>query len=227
MMKSIHGKISDRRLRLFVCACVRLAWDNLTPASQDAVEVGERFADQAAKRAELNRASRSASQEADQRAAEAEATMDPEQGAYDPDEDAAVRANAAEAARLTLTPRLDLETIQGVMRTIYWAVIQDVNGPGGDPDDWQCMLLREIIGNPFRPASLNVVRQSATVVGLARAAYEQRASPAGTLDPDRLAVLADALEDAGCTETPILEHLRGSGPHYRGCWAVDLLLEKE
>jgi hypothetical protein len=41
---------------------------------------------------------------------------------------------------------------------------------------------------------------------------------------DRLPLLADALEDAGCTDTAILEHCRGPGPHVRGCWVVDLLL---
>jgi hypothetical protein len=43
---------------------------------------------------------------------------------------------------------------------------------------------------------------------------------------DRLPVLADALEEAGCTNADILDHLRGPGPHARGCWAVDLLLGK-
>ena len=61
---------------------------------------------------------------------------------------------------------------------------------------------------------------------LATAAYEERILPAGTLDSDRLAVLADALEDAGCDNEDILSHLRGPGPHVRGCWVVDLLLGK-
>jgi hypothetical protein len=43
---------------------------------------------------------------------------------------------------------------------------------------------------------------------------------------DRLPILADALEDAGCTERAILDHLRGPGPHVRGCWALDLVLGK-
>jgi hypothetical protein len=37
-------------------------------------------------------------------------------------------------------------------------------------------------------------------------------------------VLADALEEAGCTDADILGHLRAAAPHARGCWAVDLLL---
>jgi hypothetical protein len=64
------------------------------------------------------------------------------------------------------------------------------------------------------------------VARLASAAYEDRNLPEGTLDPVRLAVLADALEDAGCTDAEILGHLRGPGPHVRGCWAVDVMLGK-
>jgi hypothetical protein len=59
------------------------------------------------------------------------------------------------------------------------------------------------------------------VVCLAQATYDNRTMPAGTLDPARLAVLADALEEAGCQDAEILGHLRGAGPHVRGCFLVD------
>jgi hypothetical protein len=91
-------------------------------------------------------------------------------------------------------------------------------------------MLRDIFGNPFRPVSISpsiLTWNDAIVVRLAQAAYEERHLPAGTLDTNRLAVLADALEEAGCTSEDILGHLRGPGPHVRGCWAVDLLLGKE
>ena len=65
-----------------------------------------------------------------------------------------------------------------------------------------------------------------TAARLASAAYEDRNLPEGTVDLVRLAVLADALEDAGCTDADLLGHLRGPGPHVRGCWAVDLILAK-
>jgi hypothetical protein len=51
--------------------------------------------------------------------------------------------------------------------------------------------------------------------------------PSGELDKGRLPILADALEDAGCTNADILDHLRGPGPHVRGCWPVDLILSKD
>jgi hypothetical protein len=62
---------------------------------------------------------------------------------------------------------------------------------------------------------------------LAEAAYEGRELPGGTLDVARLAVLADALEEAGCGNAELLGHLRGPGPHVRGCWVVDLILSKD
>jgi hypothetical protein len=62
------------------------------------------------------------------------------------------------------------------------------------------------------------------VLALAQAAYDERELPAGTLDTTRLAVLADAVEEAGCDQADLLAHLRGPGPHVRGCWTVDLLL---
>jgi hypothetical protein len=83
--------------------------------------------------------------------------------------------------------------------------------------------IQEIIGNPFLPlptpsaAILNW--NSGTVVKLAQAVYDEGAF-------HRLPILADALEDAGCSDQEILGHLRGPGPHVRGCWAIDLLLGK-
>jgi hypothetical protein len=64
------------------------------------------------------------------------------------------------------------------------------------------------------------------VVAVARAAYDERELPSGTLDGARLAVLTDALEESGCDQADLLAHLRGPGPHVRGCWAVDLILGK-
>jgi hypothetical protein len=83
-------------------------------------------------------------------------------------------------------------------------------------------LLRCIFGNPFRPCTLDGSLLTPTVVGLAEAAYEDRVMPGGLLDPARLAVLADALEEAGAGGA-LLDHLRGPGEHCRGCWAIDLL----
>jgi CheY-like chemotaxis protein len=91
----------------------------------------------------------------------------------------------------------------------------------------QAALLRDIFGNPFRPVIVHsawLTWKGGAIPKLAQSLYDQRALPGGTLDPARLAVLANTLEEAGCADPEILGHLRGPGPHVRGCWAVDLLL---
>jgi hypothetical protein len=95
----------------------------------------------------------------------------------------------------------------------------------------QCDLVRELVGNPFSAIALSLAVltwNNALVVRLAQAAYDERQLPSGHLDPDRLAVLADALEEAGCQDQKILGHLRQPGAvHVRGCHVVDVLLAKE
>jgi hypothetical protein len=92
-----------------------------------------------------------------------------------------------------------------------------------------CELIRDIIGNPFLPVAINpsvLAWNDGVVDRLAQTAYEERHLPTGTLDNGLLAILADALEEAGCTDADILGHLRGPGLHVRGCWPVDLCLGK-
>jgi hypothetical protein len=87
--------------------------------------------------------------------------------------------------------------------------------------------VRCIFGNPFHPVTLPASLLTANIVSLARAAYEERHLPSGHLDSDRLAVLADALEEADCTDKDVLLHLRQpKAVHVRGCFVVDLLLNK-
>ena len=83
-------------------------------------------------------------------------------------------------------------------------------------------LFRDIFGNPFHPVAIDaawLTWNNATVPAIARHIYDDRAF-------HELPLLADALEDAGCTDADLLAHCRGLGPHVRGCWVVDLLLGK-
>jgi hypothetical protein len=59
---------------------------------------------------------------------------------------------------------------------------------------------------------------------IAEGIYEDRRLPEGVLDSARLAIVADALLDAGCDDEVLIEHCRSDGPHVRGCWAVNLIL---
>jgi hypothetical protein len=82
----------------------------------------------------------------------------------------------------------------------------------------QADLLRDIIGDPYRRATASsswLAWNDGTVRKLAQSTDE------GAFD--RLPILADALEEAGCTDEEILAHCRGPGPHVKGCWVVDLL----
>lgn len=91
-------------------------------------------------------------------------------------------------------------------------------------------LLRDIFGNPFRPVTLDrawLAWNGHTIPKLAQTIYDERDLPSGHLDAGRLAILADALEEAGCSNVDILSHCRSPAPHVRGCWVVDLLLGKK
>jgi hypothetical protein len=99
-----------------------------------------------------------------------------------------------------------------------------------DVQNLLCAILRDTLGSPFRPVPLDpawLTWRDGTIPKLAQAIYEDRQLPTGHLDTSRLHILADALQDAGCTEPDILAHCRSDGPHVRGCWVVDLLLGKE
>jgi hypothetical protein len=95
----------------------------------------------------------------------------------------------------------------------------------------QASFLRCIFGSlPFRAVSCNpewLSWRDGLVRHMAEAAYQERAFPSGVLDPVRLAILADALEEAGATDADLLSHLRNRGPHVRGCAALDLLTHRE
>ncbi len=90
----------------------------------------------------------------------------------------------------------------------------------------QCHLLRDIV-IPF-PQSFHsswFTWNDGTIPRLAQTAYDDKLGN-GQLDNSRFAVLADALEDAGCEDSRILNHCRQEF-HVRGCWVLDMLLGKE
>jgi hypothetical protein len=85
----------------------------------------------------------------------------------------------------------------------------------------QAALVRDIFGlTPFRPQSVDPSCLTPAVIEIAKAIYENRSF-------DRLPELPDALAEGGCNKEETLRHLRGKGPHVRGCWALDIVLGKE
>jgi hypothetical protein len=83
----------------------------------------------------------------------------------------------------------------------------------------QARLIRDIFENPFRRVAFDAAWRTSTVTELAGGIYEERVF-------DRLPILADALQDAGCDHPDILDHCRSDGPHVRSCRVVDLPLGK-
>jgi hypothetical protein len=83
----------------------------------------------------------------------------------------------------------------------------------------QAPLLRCVVGNPFRPVAFDPLWRTSAVVEIAASLYADRAF-------DRMPILADALEDAACNHPEVLAHCRDGGPHVRGCWVIDKLLEE-
>lgn len=83
----------------------------------------------------------------------------------------------------------------------------------------QAKLLRDIVGNPFRPILVDPLWQSRPVLALTQNIYDLKRW-------EDMPILADALEESGCIDETVLTHCRGDGPHVRGCWVVDLLLNK-
>ncbi|OAI38703.1 hypothetical protein AYO40_01735 [Planctomycetaceae bacterium SCGC AG-212-D15] len=84
----------------------------------------------------------------------------------------------------------------------------------------QARLLRCIFGNPFHPVTLEPSLLSDSVAKIAKAIYDERAF-------DRMPILADALEESGMADGEVIAHLRGPGPHCRGCFALDAVLSYE
>ena len=208
--KVTRTKAGKRKLRLFACACCRLTWGLLTDSLlRQAIEVAERFAEGQASKDELQGAYKSAMRLL---------------GAVTPGTDHR-EATAVSMAGHVAHP--------GAFDAAFYMTARPITpGANGAWDTGMeaaiCGLLRCVFGNPFRsspplpPAVL--AWNDRTVPRLAEAAYDDRRLPEGTLDPGRLAVLADALLDAGAEDDTLIEHLRSPIPHVRGCHAVDLIL---
>ncbi|HEY1190777.1 MAG TPA: hypothetical protein VGE74_24315 [Gemmata sp.] len=210
---------SDRKLRLFAVACCRRIWSLLPPVCRVAVENSEGYADG------LESAE---SRDAVARAAEALA-LDLNRGGRWGDfaiyaTAATVDATSAHAG--TIPPAISAAS------TVAHAVARAAAGES-PPDKYdteldavearervaQSHLLRDIVGNPFRAPSFEPEWRTDTVMALAAQMYASRSF-------DAMPILGDALADAGCPDGEILEHCRRPGPHVRGCFVVDLVLNK-
>lgn len=208
LLEHVGAKLSRRRRLLLVYACCRrLAPVVTTPGGLDPLPVVERFADDPGASAEAKRARQTA-------IAAARAVL-PRMGGTPAERGDAHAVLAVSGAVQCVTSR----DIAGVFEMAVQAV--EFAGHRSAPAERaaQATLVREVIGNPFRPVRLDPAWLSSPVLALAGTMYDAR-------DFASLPILADALEEAGCDQPDVLAHCRGPGPHIRGCWVIDLVLGK-
>jgi hypothetical protein len=216
MLAFLRGRASERKLRLLACACCRRIWEELSEPQREAVVLAERYADGLVAAAAL-------------REARVLADHLPPESEFNP---LALPFTLPGAAVLAASA-VPVEAVEALAQA---GAVERV-GRSLVGVDWvayicsaQCQVIRDLFGPPSRSDRLEPVWlawHGGAAVKLAQAVYEEPDPSSGHLDAARLAVLADALEEAGCADRAVLDHLRGRGQHVRGCWPLDLCLERE
>ncbi len=203
MLRQLRGRWSDRKERLFACACCRLIWHTIKPkASRQAVELAEAYVDGKAARGELL----SAKAEAWKKVSTASSLSVGKSSQERFEESQALLAAAFTAD--PFAPNLP-NVINAVLAV----------EPRGERI---ASLIRDVFGNPFQKPRLErscLSWNERTVPKMAQSIYEDQAFA-------HLPILADALEDAGCTDSGMIEHCREEAAHVRGCWVLDMLLRR-
>ncbi|HWG41449.1 MAG TPA: hypothetical protein VN688_01595 [Gemmataceae bacterium] len=202
MLAFLRDQMKSRKMRLFACSCCRHIWHRLIDErSRNAVEAAERYAERLITHVDLKRAWGEASEAF-------QGSLVTHYG----------QSKAALAAKHAADP-----SCSSLVEAVSYAARVGYSQKEFDAEKAiQATLLQDLVGNPFRPVSVAsswLAWNEGTVVKLAKAIYEDRAF-------DRLPILADALEEAGCQDQDILDHCRQPGEHVRGCWVIDLLLGK-
>jgi hypothetical protein len=244
-------RLSERKLRLFQLACFRRQWPSpILPVLRVALLTVERFAEGGASESDRARAEEAVAALCSRMLEHPVEVFGPSPGVSLVD--ALEQASAAQSlcvpyerllTQYTYTypgrphgfvpvhPRDRLIQADDVLRRVLNVVSRPAPGEHLPSDRillarkaaeeaTQAELLRCVTGNPFAPVRLDPRWITSTAQGLAYGIYEERAF-------DRLPVLADSLEDAGCEDVEILSHCRSGGAHCLGCWVVDLVLGKE
>jgi hypothetical protein len=197
-----------RQLRLLACALCRCAWDQLDKDARAAVIVAEQYADGRATEADLARAHDGIA-----------STITGKLGASLPrPNDSSFSQRATEALRLARA--VFWTTSRRNVREIAENVYADISAVCRLSSAFSAGLIRCLLGNPYRPVALPrsiLSRNDGTCLKLARVMDEAR-------DFQSMGILADALEEAGCTDAAVLAHCRRPGPHAHGCHVLEAVL---
>lgn len=198
-LKTWRTKSGRRKMRLYGCGCARRVMHLLPHDTlRKALLVAEKFADGEVDKAKL--------------AATEKRVRPMNADGYFP------KLSAAASRAVGMVEAACGESAYNATFTMT-ALLPTPLAPGPKGGRMLCDLLRCVFGNPFTKPAFEKKWRSETVTALAEGIYADHAF-------DRLPILADALEEAGCDDRKMLDHLRGKGPHCRGCWVLDLALGK-
>jgi hypothetical protein len=211
-MHYLWSEASERKRRLFECACCRIVWQQLNDErTRHAVEVAELYADGLVDDAEREAAS-----------GFARAAWDAERAGVLPPHD--------DPYHLFIYRPYSAAAYNATLAMGWWGGAPAFDAPSkiiieAAPDQVTMRaavnsVFAELFGDPFDPVAFDRVWRTTTALSLASQMYESR-------DFSAMPILADALQDAGCEDEQILSHCRSNGQHVRGCWVVDLVLGKE
>lgn len=210
---NFRRQITDRRLRLFICGCVRQLPEHLWQDDfSSLVDYAESFADGSISLDDVNAfRGRGEPRHSDDRSTRFKQCLQE-------------RLLAGRKLLWTMAAAQATDVVAfrgrftlgrgGNLSSILRA--QSQSQPMMEGRRFISSIVRDIFGNPFRLVPVSPSWLTSTVVALATGMYQERAF-------DRMPILADALQDAGCDNEDILSHCRSEGPHVRGCWVVDLL----
>jgi hypothetical protein len=206
LLRFLGPKASERKLRLFAVACCRHISSSVSDRyARHAIKTSERYADGRATEDELEAAFVVADKRHDA-------------------EDRGLRERfAMDAARLSAHPETrglaDGTATSAAMANIWGGTAEEAWEKMADEQAYQCLLLRDIFGNPFRPVECTDHWPFGPVVDLASEIYDRRLFK-------YMPALGDRLKEAGCNYSSILDHTREPTPHVRGCWVLDLVLRR-
>lgn len=217
MLDFLRDRLSERKLRLIGCGCCRDRWGQFKLAEcRAAVEVAERLADGAASEAEVEEGFRLANTA--RNLSTGTVTGIPRR--YKTREG---RCTSWAVYELLVLIDPEFDGYVGAVFDLIFSALSYLTALPPHPAThrlYQARVTRDVVGNPFRPVPFNSAWRTTDVVMLAAGIYDHRAF-------DRMPILADALQDAGCDNDDILSHCRDTSlTHVRGCWVVDLVLGK-
>jgi hypothetical protein len=206
ILKFVCGQAaSERKLRLFAIACCRTYWHLLRKKQMRSVRrlvlTAESYAEGEATEESLDEALAS--------------VKCPRRG-----EDVGLVEKLAFTASCISDPHVGVGP-QAAAEAAAWETSRWAADSGLIVPEVQAALLRDIFSFslPQPMARCCLTWRDGMVSVTAEEMYRSR-------DFNDSPVLADMLDEAGCTDEALLSHLRSPGPHVRGCWALDLLLGK-